>query len=278
MAKPKSVGRSPLTSVQDSPPSSLRITSQCFCMNTTSGRDGLLATWWTQCRPRRRRRGCRRSGGHGWRAARSCRRHRSRKTPAAEMATSMRARRRWMEHDECASTCYLLPDASSGRSRGIGARQRLPGPAAIDERKSAACSTPAWKESGSISDGSRCQARARSHGWAVPSPTGGSRACRRTTNSSPTCSHGRPPSSDDGRSAQTRRRLGSIEAVRLGRRALEVIELPPAEEWPVRRSKRSRRPSEVRMEAPFLIPTSTRTRVMGGLLARTSQPKTFAMN
>ena len=48
IGKPKSVGRLPLTSCQESPASSLRMTSQCFCMNSTSGRDGCMAMRWTQ--------------------------------------------------------------------------------------------------------------------------------------------------------------------------------------------------------------------------------------
>src|SRR2546425_446746 len=43
IGNPKSVGRFPLTSCQDSPASSLRRTSQCFCMNSTFGRDGCIA-------------------------------------------------------------------------------------------------------------------------------------------------------------------------------------------------------------------------------------------
>src|SRR5918992_3564782 len=41
MGKPKSDGSLSLTSFHVSPASSLRITSQCFCMNSTSGRDGV---------------------------------------------------------------------------------------------------------------------------------------------------------------------------------------------------------------------------------------------
>ena len=48
IGNPKSVGRLPLTSCHDSPASSLRMTSQCFCMNSTSGRDGCIAMRWTQ--------------------------------------------------------------------------------------------------------------------------------------------------------------------------------------------------------------------------------------
>src|SRR5437867_12333630 len=43
IGKPKSVGKLPLISCHDSPASSLRITSQCFCMNSTPGRVGCIA-------------------------------------------------------------------------------------------------------------------------------------------------------------------------------------------------------------------------------------------
>ncbi len=48
MGKPKSLGRSPLISRHVSPASSLRITSQCFCMNNVAGRAGCISTWCTQ--------------------------------------------------------------------------------------------------------------------------------------------------------------------------------------------------------------------------------------
>ena len=48
IGKPKSLGRLPLTSCQDSPASSLRMTSQCFCMYSTSGRAGCMARRCTQ--------------------------------------------------------------------------------------------------------------------------------------------------------------------------------------------------------------------------------------
>src|ERR1035438_5385791 len=48
MGNPKSLGRFPLTSRHVSPASSLRMTSQCFCMNRTCGRDGCRAMRWTQ--------------------------------------------------------------------------------------------------------------------------------------------------------------------------------------------------------------------------------------
>ena len=49
IGKPKSVGRFPLTSCHESPASSLRITSQCFCMYSTDGRAGCCAIRCTQC-------------------------------------------------------------------------------------------------------------------------------------------------------------------------------------------------------------------------------------
>src|SRR5881275_1280030 len=48
MGKPKSVGKLPLTSFHESPPSSLRITSQCFCMKSVFGFDGCIAIRCTQ--------------------------------------------------------------------------------------------------------------------------------------------------------------------------------------------------------------------------------------
>src|SRR6059036_481757 len=48
ITNPKSVCRFPLTSRHESPASSERVTSQCFCMNRTWGRDGCSAMRWTQ--------------------------------------------------------------------------------------------------------------------------------------------------------------------------------------------------------------------------------------
>ena len=91
MGKPKSLGRLPLTSYQLSPASSLRITSQCFCMNRVSGFDGCIArrcTQWpisavgsgmnSECRPRLM--------GFQARPPSSVRNE-----PAAEMATNIRS-------------------------------------------------------------------------------------------------------------------------------------------------------------------------------------------
>src|ERR1043166_6227887 len=49
ITNPKSVGKFPLTSVQLSPASNDRITSQCFCMYSKSGRDFACAIRCTQC-------------------------------------------------------------------------------------------------------------------------------------------------------------------------------------------------------------------------------------
>src|ERR671936_2234567 len=49
ITKPKSLGRLPLISFHDSAPSSLRITSQCFCMKSVLGFDGCIAIRCTQC-------------------------------------------------------------------------------------------------------------------------------------------------------------------------------------------------------------------------------------
>ncbi len=92
-AKPKSLGKSPLTSCQESPPSSLRMTSQCFCMKSTSGRDGCTGDLVDAvARLRRQGRGYtppdRRpllAGRQIWPASSL------RNTPAAEMATTILA-------------------------------------------------------------------------------------------------------------------------------------------------------------------------------------------
>ena len=48
IGNPKSEGRLPLISRQESPASSVRMTSQCFCMNSVSGREGFIAIRCTQ--------------------------------------------------------------------------------------------------------------------------------------------------------------------------------------------------------------------------------------
>lgn len=72
----------------------------------------------------------------------------------------------------------------------------VPGPPPSTERKSAASSTPAWMVSGSVSDGSRCQTRANSHGCGVPSYHWCVPGTPSYWNSLPTGSHVVPPSSE----------------------------------------------------------------------------------
>src|SRR6267143_1054097 len=169
ITNPKSGGRLPLTSRHESPASSERITSQCFCMNSTLGRDGCSATWCTQwptsafgsgmyceCRPR--------LIGFQVLPASS-----ERKAPAAEMATYIRrgfvgsSRIGW-RHIPPAPGCHLGP--VPWPRRPASSCQVVP-PSL--ERTNAASSTPAYTASGSVSEGSRCQTRLNSPGCWVPS-------------------------------------------------------------------------------------------------------------
>ena len=54
-------------------------------------------------------------------------------------------------------------------------------------------------------------------------------------------------------------RLRGVEPVRIGRRALEVVDLPARRSGGRSRPSRSRLPSDVRTNAPLRVPTSTRT-------------------
>src|SRR4029077_587114 len=169
ITKPKSVGRFPLTSRHESPASSLRITSQCFCMNSTPGRDGFIAMWCTQCpisafgsgmycdfRPRLI--GCQVLPPSSVRNA-----------PAAEIAIQIRcgllgSRMMVCRHMPPAPGCHfgpvpwpLNPESSC----------QLTAPSV--DRKMAASSTPAYTVFGSFSEGSRCHTRLNSQGCCVPS-------------------------------------------------------------------------------------------------------------
>ena len=55
-------------------------------------------------------------------------------------------------------------------------------------------------------------------------------------------------------------RLRRVDAVRVGRRSLEVVDLPAAEMRPADVPLSARLPSDVRMNAPFACPNSTRPR------------------
>jgi hypothetical protein len=122
MGKPKSDGRFPEMSRQDSPPLSLRITSQCFCMNSTSGREGCIARRCTQCPTSASGSGissdCRLIGRQVWPASSE------RNAPAAEIAAYIRpccsgSSRIVCRHIPPAPGCQEGPDSwprSSGSS------------------------------------------------------------------------------------------------------------------------------------------------------------------
>src|SRR5678815_5051786 len=169
MVKPKSVGRLPLTSLQLSPALSLRITSQCFCMKSTLGRDGCCATQCTQwptsafgsgmcseCSP--------------WLIAFQLSPPLSvRNAPAADIAMNMRLASDGSRMIVCrqrppAPGFHLGPEPCSCRP---GSSCQLLPPSVV--RNIAASSTPAYAVSGSVSDGSMCQTRLNSHGCGVPS-------------------------------------------------------------------------------------------------------------
>src|SRR5213594_2579680 len=169
ITNPKSVGKFPLTSCQDSPASLLRITSQCFCMNSARGRDRCMAMWWTQCPTS--------ASGSGMPADLSPRliaRHvlpasSVRNAPAAEMAMIIRfaalgSRRIVCRHSPPAPGCQDGPETWP-RSPESSCQVR---PASVEQNK-AASSAPAYTVSESVSEGSRCQTRLNSHGWGVPS-------------------------------------------------------------------------------------------------------------
>ena len=169
MGKPKSLGRLPLTSYQLAPASSLRITSQCFCMNSRSGFDGCIARRCTQwpisavgsgrnpeCRPRLMVFQVRPPSS-------------VRNEPAAEMATNIRSG----SLGSSRIVCRHIPPAPGIHAAPVSWPRR-PASSCHDSppsvvRNSAASSTPAYATSGSVSDGSTCHTRANSHGCCVPS-------------------------------------------------------------------------------------------------------------
>src|SRR5256885_15708049 len=166
---PKSVGRLPPPSRPESPASSERITSQCFCMNNTLGRErcsAMRCTQWPtsafgsgmycECKP----------WLIGFQLAPPSS---ERNAPAAEMATYIRfaffgsSSTVW-RHIPPAPGCHLGP-VPWPRSPASSCHV-LP-PSLVRNR--AASSTPAYTVSGSVSDGSRCHTRLNSQGCWVPS-------------------------------------------------------------------------------------------------------------
>ena len=120
MGNPKSDGRFPEISRQDSPPLSLRITSQCFCMNSTPGRVGCIARRCTQCPTSASGSGMpsdwspRLIGRQVWPASSE------RNAPAAEIAANIRPVPTGPA-GSCAGTSRPRPAARTGRTHGRGA-------------------------------------------------------------------------------------------------------------------------------------------------------------
>src|SRR5271157_1633883 len=194
IANPKSVGRFPLTSLQLSPASSLRITSQCFCMNNTPGRLGFMAmccTQWptssvgsgmySECRPLL-------MGFHVTPPSSV------RKAPAAEIAMNIRfgslgSRMMVCRHMPPAPGCQCGPEPWP---RSPGNSYHVCPPSVVLNR--AASSTPAYTVSGSVSEGSRCHTRLNSQGCGVPSYHWCVPGTPSYTNLLPTASQVLPPS------------------------------------------------------------------------------------
>ena len=164
------MGRLPLTSCQFSPASSLRMTSQCFCMKSVSGRDGCIAMRWTQwptsalgsgmyCDSQaavdRLPRSCRR---------RRCETRRRRRSRCRCASGSLRSSRIVCRPMPPAPGCHLGParGRAGRRVRARSCRRRWCGRSRRLRRRRRRCS-------GSVSDGSRCQTRLNSHGCCVPS-------------------------------------------------------------------------------------------------------------
>src|SRR5216117_592666 len=169
ITNPKSVGRFPLISRHDSPASSERMTSQCFCMKSTFGRDRCSAMRWTQWPTSAVGSGMyceRRPWLIGFQVVPPSS---ERKAPAAEMATCIRrgllgsSRIVW-RHIPPAPGCHLGP--VPWPRRPASSCHVVP-PSLVRNRP--ASSTPAYTVSGSVSDGSRCQTRLNSQGCCVPS-------------------------------------------------------------------------------------------------------------
>src|SRR6516162_3747815 len=196
MGKPKSVGKLPLISRQLSPPSSVRMTSQCFCMNSVLGRDGCMAMRCTQCP----------TSAPGSGIYCECRpwlmgfqvlpASSERNAPAAEIATNMRP----SVLGSSMIVCKHMPPAPGCQEgpvpwprRPDSSCQLLPPSVVLN---SAASSTPAYTVSGSRKDGSKCQTRLNSHGCGVPSYHWCVPGTPSYTNSLPTGCHVVPPSSE----------------------------------------------------------------------------------
>src|SRR5215468_8624439 len=196
MGKPKSVGRFPLTSTQLSPPSSLRMTSQCFCMNSVCGRDGCIANLCTQCPTSAAGDGIPLDSKPLLIGCHDVPPSSVRNTPAAQIATTIRSGSCGSSMIVCrhippAPGCHFEPESCSRNPR---TSCQLAAPS-VDWNK-AASSTPAYTVSRSVSDGSKCQTRANSHGCGVPSYHWCVPGTPAYANLFPTGIHDLPPSSE----------------------------------------------------------------------------------
>src|SRR5216684_1084505 len=169
MTKPKSVGRSPLISRQESPPSSVRITSQCFCMKSVFGREGCIASRWTQWPTSASWSGMVLERNPLFVGFQVLPPSSVLKTPAAEIAPYIRSGL----PGSMRMVCRHRPPAPGAQVAAVSWVRR-PGisfqvcPASVD-LKIAASSTPAYTVSGSLSEDSRCQTRLNSYGCGEPS-------------------------------------------------------------------------------------------------------------
>src|ERR1700676_4972792 len=170
------------------------MTSQCFCMNSTSGRERCMAMRCTQWPT-----SAVGSGMYWETSPRLMGSHVAplsllRNAPAAEMAMNIRlaslgSRRMVCRHNPPAPGCQRGPEPWP-RSPESSCQVC---PASV-ERNNAASSTPAYTVSGSVRDGSRCQTRLNSQGCGVPSYRYCVPGTPSYTNLLPTGSHVWPPS------------------------------------------------------------------------------------
>jgi hypothetical protein len=169
IGKPKSVGRLPLTSCQVAPESSVRITSQCFCMYSVFGRDGCMAMRWTQCPTSAVGSGMNSECSPLLIGVQVFPSSSVRKVPAAEIAMYIRPGLVGSSRIVCRPSPPapgIQPGAEGWLRRLVSSCQLLP-PSVV--RNMAASSTPAYTVSGSVSEGSRCQTRVNFQGFGVPS-------------------------------------------------------------------------------------------------------------
>src|SRR6267142_2532 len=169
ITKPKSVGRLPLTSVQVSPASNERITSQCFCMYSRSGRDLGCAMRCTQCPTSASGLGMYCDFSPLLMGFQDFPPSSLRNAPAAEMAIKIRpgflgSSKIVCRHIPPAPGCQFGPVPCPRKPYFFF--QRFPPSVVLNN---AASSTPAYTVSGSVSEGSRCQTRLNSQGCGVPS-------------------------------------------------------------------------------------------------------------